>query len=112
MELAETSGVVNSVVSQYRYDETVRNVGKQLITGEIGEIFLVRGNVTWKRDIEYFSKGDGWRGNAADVLTNQGIHLLDVILFLLGERNSSAITFSSVNSSVSTYDCAILNMSV
>ena len=110
VNLAEVSGVITSVVSQFRYDDTVINVRDQLKAEQLGEPILVKGSLIWNRDEKYFSKGDGWRGDVADVLTNQGIHLLDIILFLFGEPRSAAITFSNVNSLVSTYDTAILNM--
>jgi UDP-N-acetyl-2-amino-2-deoxyglucuronate dehydrogenase len=62
---------------------------KQLIeSGALGKIILVSASVKWYRPPEYYSDSR-WRGKLAldggGALINQGVHTVDLLLWLLGE---------------------------
>ncbi|HEY6804955.1 MAG TPA: Gfo/Idh/MocA family oxidoreductase [Pyrinomonadaceae bacterium] len=65
---------------------------KELITsGELGKLILVSGRVKWYRPPEYYSNSR-WRGrlslDGGGALMNQGIHTVDLLLWLLGDVKS------------------------
>ncbi len=62
---------------------------KELIdAGRLGKLILVSARVKWYRPPEYYS-GSRWRGTRAldggGALINQGVHTLDLLLWLLGD---------------------------
>ena len=62
---------------------------KQLLDKDgLGRLILVSGHVKWYRPPEYYS-GSRWRGKLAldggGALMNQGIHTVDLLLWLLGD---------------------------
>jgi len=56
--------------------------------GGLGKLILVSGRVKWYRPPEYYS-GSRWRGklslDGGGALMNQGIHTVDLLLWLLGD---------------------------
>jgi UDP-N-acetyl-2-amino-2-deoxyglucuronate dehydrogenase len=64
---------------------------KDLIdSGGLGKLILVSGRVKWYRPTEYY-RSSRWRGKLAldggGALMNQGIHTVDLMLWLLGDVN-------------------------
>jgi len=57
----------------------------------LGKILLVTSHVKWYRPPEYYS-GSGWRGkpelDGGGALMNQGVHTIDLLLWLLGDVKS------------------------
>ncbi len=70
---------------QNRYNLATKKLKKELKKQTIGKISLVDCVLFWKRDKKYY-KND-WRGTYSHdggVLTNQAIHLLDMLIYLFG----------------------------
>jgi UDP-N-acetyl-2-amino-2-deoxyglucuronate dehydrogenase len=64
---------------------------KQLVeVGGLGEVFLASAQVKWYRPPEYYG-GSRWRGtwklDGGGALMNQGIHTVDLLLWLLGDTS-------------------------
>lgn len=74
---------------QNRFNSNVRYVKKELERNAYGKILGARGIVTWHRDVPYY-RDSPWRGRTATegggALINQGIHTLDLIQYLIGEK--------------------------
>jgi len=86
-DAARRAGVTLGVVFQDRMKPDIRALKARLDAGELGSLRVVRGDVPWWRPPEYY--GDStWRGTWAldggGALMNQGIHTVDLLLWLCG----------------------------
>lgn len=90
IEAAARAGVVLSVISQHRFDDGVLRLRRAIERGELGPITLAEGRAWWYRTQAYYD-ADAWRGTDAldgGALMNQGIHVVDLLLHLLGPARS------------------------
>ena len=82
-------------VYQHRYNKAVQLVRDAIQTGAMGTVALATVRVRWCRPQTYYDR-DPWRGTWSldgGALTNQGIHYLDLLLYLVGEvEQVSAVT--------------------
>ena len=74
---------------------------RMIAAGALGDVFLISARVKWYRPPEYY-RGSRWRGTWAldggGALMNQGIHTVDLILWLLGDvQRVSAATRTAVH---------------
>ena len=84
----DQAGVKLGVFFQDRVAPGIRNLKEMLDQGRAGKPILVSGCVKWYRPPEYY--GDSrWRGTWAldggGALMNQGVHTVDLLLWLLGD---------------------------
>ncbi|WP_433607760.1 Gfo/Idh/MocA family protein [Dactylosporangium sp. CA-139114] len=86
-EAAAGRGLVASVVSQHRFDPATAALLGAVRAGRLGRITSAVVSMPWWRDQAYYDSAD-WRGTWAfdggGALANQGIHLVDQMLALLG----------------------------
>ena len=86
---ADSAGVKLAVDYQSRYVDTNYRVARALELGYFGRPLLGEVRFKWFRSQEYFESGNGWRGTWAmdggGSLANQGSHLLDLLLWFMGE---------------------------
>ncbi len=84
---AKATGKLCSVISQHRYDPASAVVREALDAGRFGELIFTEARIPWYRTQEYYDSED-WRGTWAidggGALTNQGIHTVDLMLWLAG----------------------------
>ncbi|WP_326557821.1 Gfo/Idh/MocA family protein [Micromonospora sp. NBC_01796] len=84
---ARSRGLVVSVVSQHRFDPASVAVADAVAAGQLGPITSAVASVPWWRDQGYYDSAD-WRGTWAydggGALMNQGVHTVDLLLWLLG----------------------------
>lgn len=88
--VSKAAGVVLSVISQHRFDPGVVALKAALDRGDLGRLVLVEARAWWYRTQAYYDS-DSWRGTAAldgGALMNQGVHLVDLLLHLLGPVSS------------------------
>jgi predicted dehydrogenase len=85
---AERAGVKLGVMFQDRTKEDLRRVKSLLDEGGLGRPLLVSASVRWWRPPEYYSS-QRWRGtwefDGGGALMNQGVHTVDLLLWLLGD---------------------------
>ncbi|TVQ23774.1 MAG: gfo/Idh/MocA family oxidoreductase [Spirochaetaceae bacterium] len=84
---AQRSGVKLFVVKQNRYNRPVVRLREAMEAGRFGRILMGTVRVRWMRDQAYYDLAD-WRGTKrldGGVLSNQAIHHLDLLLWMLGE---------------------------
>ncbi len=81
------SGRTVTVISQRRFEPSFRQVGAAVAAGELGRLTSGTAEVTLWRPQSYYDSG-GWRGTWAldggGALMNQGVHVVDLMLALLG----------------------------
>ncbi len=88
--LAAASGLVCATVSQRRFEPAHRYLHAQLQAGALGRPLLIEGQVHWHRDAAYYAEKP-WRRadrHGGGSLFNQGIHSLDLMLWLFGPLHS------------------------
>lgn len=88
---ADASPVEVTVISQNRYNENIRHFINDRNNNRLGDIFYVHTSLMWRRGEDYYRANLGWRGRAGEsgggVVIHQGIHLLDLLLWLFGDIN-------------------------
>ena len=84
---ADAAGVKLGVLFQDRRKPALVRLAAFLREGGLGRVLLVSARVKWHRPPEYYS-ASRWRGTLAQdggaALVNQGIHTVDLLLWLLG----------------------------
>jgi UDP-N-acetyl-2-amino-2-deoxyglucuronate dehydrogenase len=87
-EAAADRGLVVSVISQHRFDPASVVVADAVRAGRLGRVTSAVASVAWWRSQEYYDSG-AWRGtwelDGGGALMNQGVHTVDLLLWLLGE---------------------------
>ncbi|GGM85511.1 Gfo/Idh/MocA family protein [Dactylosporangium sucinum] len=84
---AEARGLACAVVSQHRFDPALVAVRQAAEEGRLGRLTSAVVSMPWFREQSYYDSAD-WRGtwsyDGGGALANQGIHLVDQMLALLG----------------------------
>jgi predicted dehydrogenase len=77
-----------TVISQHRFDPASQLVHRAVRAGELGRLTSGVASIAWWRSQDYYDAGD-WRGtwslDGGGALMNQGIHTIDLLVWLLGE---------------------------
>lgn len=83
---ARAAGRLLSVVSQRRFEPQHRALRDAVAGGALGELLLIEAACPYFRSQEYYQSGDwrGTRGADGGALMNQGIHAVDLMLWLAG----------------------------
>jgi predicted dehydrogenase len=93
VSLAETYGLVLSVVSQHLYDPLVKAILDWKSDGLLGRLLYGQISLEARREPEYYSDSY-WRGTlvgeGGSALINQGYHCLDVTRLLCGDLSVRA----------------------
>jgi len=79
-------GVTLGGIFQNRFPHAIRQVKQAIEDGWLGEIVFAGASCLWLREQAYYDSGE-WRGTWAldgGVLSNQGIHTIDRLLWLTG----------------------------
>jgi UDP-N-acetyl-2-amino-2-deoxyglucuronate dehydrogenase len=88
LNVCEQNRVQLGVFFQDRAAPHLQWLRRQIATGALGRIILVSARVKWFRPPDYYSRSR-WRGTCAldggGALINQGIHTVDLLLWLLGD---------------------------
>ncbi|QWD64375.1 Gfo/Idh/MocA family protein [Polynucleobacter sp. MWH-UH2A] len=101
-QAAQNAGVQIFPVHQYRFNNCVQRVRRAIQNDELGKIVVATVRMRWCRPQSYYDR-DPWRGTYAldgGCCTNQGIHHLDMLRYLVGE-------VESVNAVMNTYSAEI-----
>jgi len=86
IEIAKAAGILLGVVSQHRFDDSSQFLKRAINGGRLGRILEADAYVKWFRPPEYYArpaKGT-WAGEGGGVLINQGIHSVDLLLWMMG----------------------------
>lgn len=87
VQTARDRGLHVFPVFQYRFNNAVQRTKHAVLSGELGQVRLCTIRQRWCREQRYYEQGR-WRGTLSldgGALTNQGIHHLDLLLYLNGD---------------------------
>ena len=88
LEAVERAGITLGVFFQDRSTPDLMDVKDALVSGRLGRPILADAQVKWYRPPEYYAQSP-WRGTWAldggGALMNQGVHTVDLLLWLLGD---------------------------
>jgi UDP-N-acetyl-2-amino-2-deoxyglucuronate dehydrogenase len=88
IQAAEERRVKHGVIFQDRVKPEIKQLKQWVSSGALGNPILVDARVKWYRPPEYYGNSR-WRGTLAldggGALINQGIHTVDLLLWLLGK---------------------------
>lgn len=75
-----------NVVSQHRFDDSIQFLKRSIESGRMGKIIQADAYVKWWRSEEYYSRPikGSWATEGGGALINQGIHQIDMLLYLCG----------------------------
>jgi predicted dehydrogenase len=99
-----------AVISQMRYSPGMQQLKAALDDGKLGKPFLGQALVHWYRTDAYFASA-GWRAtwqlDGGGALTNQGVHFVDMLLWLLGDAESVYARCSTAAHDLEVEDVAV-----
>jgi len=86
VEFAAQHNVLLNVVSQHRFDDSIQFLKTAILAGRMGKIVQADAYVKWWRTAEYYSRPvkGSWHTEGGGALINQGIHQVDMLLYLCG----------------------------
>ena len=98
VETLEQRGVKVGVNYQYRYDSGCYALARAVQQEALGKVLSVRINVPWHREPAYF-RNAAWHKTIAQAgggtLITQGSHFLDVALWALNDKPTSAMGYTA-----------------
>tara|TARA_B100001175_G_scaffold317284_1_gene333622 strand:- start:4619 stop:5704 length:1086 start_codon:yes stop_codon:yes gene_type:complete len=96
-------------VFQNRFNKAIQKIKKEITTNKIGKINLVNIRVRWCRPQRYYNLAP-WRGTFSHdggALTNQGIHHIDLLRYLVGEVNEVSSEMLTLGSKIEVEDTGL-----
>jgi predicted dehydrogenase len=86
VDFCRQHGVKLNVVSQHRFDDSIQFLKTAIAAGRLGKILQADAYVKWWRSAEYYSRPvkGSWHTEGGGALINQGIHQIDMLLYLAG----------------------------
>lgn len=99
LEAQRRSGRTVTTISQRRFQPAFRAVQEAVTSGHLGRLAWGMAESTFWRSQEYYDSG-GWRGTWAldggGALMNQGIHALDLLVWMMGEPVEATATTATL----------------
>jgi predicted dehydrogenase len=86
VDTARAAGIVLGVVSQHRFDDSVRFVQSAIRAGRLGKLLQCDAYVKWHRTDQYYArpvKGT-WATEGGGALISQAIHQVDLLRWIAG----------------------------
>ncbi|MCU1259826.1 MAG: oxidoreductase domain protein [Bryobacterales bacterium] len=86
IEVARRGGILLSIVSQHRFDDSSRFLSKAICEGRLGRLLQCDYYVKWYRSPEYYSRPikGSWAVEGGGALINQAIHGIDILRWMAG----------------------------
>jgi UDP-N-acetyl-2-amino-2-deoxyglucuronate dehydrogenase len=86
IRVAAAAGIQLGVVSQHRFDDSIIFLKQAIEDGRLGRILQADAYIPWYRSPEYYSRPikGSWAVEGGGALINQGIHQVDLLLYLIG----------------------------
>ena len=97
-------------VFQYRFNKSVQFVRNATLSREMGDLVLGTIRLRWCRPQRYYDRAP-WRGTYAldgGALTNQGVHLLDLLRYLAGEVKWVYADIATLGANIEVEDTGVV----
>lgn len=101
-----------SVISQRRFEPHHQYLKKLIEDGRLGTPILVEGFTHWYRDDAYYASS-AWRrsmSHGGGSLMNQGVHIVDLMLWFFGEVTEIRGDFATIGHEFDAEDTAVATM--
>lgn len=114
IDLCEARRVRLFCVLQNRFNPTVQLVRRAVEKGRFGRLLSAAVTLRWKRSLPYYTEDQGWRGQrdmAGGVFTNQAIHHIDTLQWMVGAPPDivfARMATAMVPVDVETHGCAVV----
>ncbi len=112
VDVARETGAKVQCIFQRRMLPSAIAAKKAIAEGKLGRICLAEANLKYYRDQAYYNSA-GWRNVCGGAMLNQGVHGIDLILWMLGEPVKTVFGFSDTlarKTGVDDTDAALLTM--
>lgn len=114
IDACEENGVLLSAIFQSRYNRAIQQIKKAADEGRFGVVTTANCQVHWYRSPEYYASA-GWRGtwkfDGGGALMNQGIHTLDLLLYVNGDvEEVHAWTANRLHKSIEVEDSVVASL--
>ena len=110
IDACDRAGVKLGVIFQDRTAPDLVWLKRVVAEGRLGKVFLASARVKWYRPPEYYA-GSRWRGTWAldggGAVMNQGIHTVDLLLWLLGDVDQVYASTRTALHSIEVEDTAV-----
>jgi predicted dehydrogenase len=107
MAACERAGVKLGVVLQRRAEPLFQNIHRAIQAGDLGELTLGVVTIPYHRPQAYYDQAD-WRGtwplDGGGVLMNQGIHLVDLLVWTMGDPVDVQATADTLHRAIEVED--------
>ncbi len=90
VDTARDAGIVLGVVSQHRFDDSIRFLADAIRAGRLGRLLQCDAYVKWHRTDQYYArpvKGT-WATEGGGALISQAIHQVDLLRWMAGPVNN------------------------
>lgn len=109
VDAAKRAGIRLSTISQHRFSNAVRRTREAAQNGELGQLLAGDATIKWYRTQAYYDSGD-WRGtwelDGGGCLINQGVHMIDMIQWIMGGVKSVQAQVRTVAHDIPVEDIA------
>lgn len=110
IDACNKTGVTLCVFFQMRFDPLTQKLKSLIDTGKLGRLIWNSTTALWYRTDEYYRSGS-WRGKWAHegggVLINQGVHVIDLMLYLTGMPARITAQMRTLNHQIEVEDGAL-----
>lgn len=110
IEACEKAKVKLGVIFQDRFKPGIRRLKRLIEEGALGRILLADARVKWYRPPDYYGQSrwrGTWRLDGGGALMNQGVHTVDLLLWLLGDVARVQAQTATLVHSIEVEDTAV-----
>jgi len=113
IDAAQRAGVFLGVTFQRRTEPSYAELRRAVVAGELGSLVLGAVTVPYLRNQAYYDSA-AWRGTWAHdgggALMNQGIHLVDLLLWLMGDVEEVEARMTTASHRIEVEDCVAASL--
>jgi len=114
IEATRQSGCLLTVISQLRFSEEIKQVKKMVEDNVFGKLIFCDLSMKFWRDPSYYSNSN-WKGtfrfDGGGALMNQGIHGVDLLLYIAGEASVINGKIKTITHNIEVEDTAAVVLS-
>ena len=109
----DDAGVRLGVVLQRRADPLFRRIRDAIEAGDLGDLTLAVVTMPYHRPPAYYEQADWrgtWAGDGGGVLMNQGIHLVDLLVWFMGDPVRTQASAATLQRDIEVEDTLVATL--